>query len=72
MPIEGNVQVSPYSPATVFPGNSLRTLAVPEPIKGRSLTSLNEKLIKFGAKVISHGRYVAFQTAAVPRHMCAD
>jgi Transposase DDE domain group 1 len=42
-------------------GNFLRTLATPEPIKEWSLTSLKEKLIKIGAKVVSHGRYVAFQ-----------
>jgi hypothetical protein len=50
-------------------GNFLRTLATPEPIKDRSLTSLKEKLIKIGAKVVSHGRYVAFQMAevAIPR-----
>jgi hypothetical protein len=30
-----------------------------------SLTSLWEKLIKIGAKVASHGRYVMFQMAAV-------
>jgi hypothetical protein len=32
---------------------------------------LKEKLIKIGAKVVSHGRYVAFQMAevAIPRHM---
>jgi hypothetical protein len=55
-------------------GNSLRTLATPEPIKDWSLTSLKEKLIKFGAKVVSHSRYVAFQMAevAVPRHVFAD
>jgi len=29
------------------------------------LTSLREKLIKIGAKVVSHGRYVAFQMAEV-------
>jgi hypothetical protein len=29
----------------------------PEPIKDWSLTSLKEKLIKIGAKVVSHGRY---------------
>jgi Transposase DDE domain group 1 len=40
-------------------GNFLRTLATPEPIKDWSLTSLKEKLIKIGAKIISHGRYVA-------------
>jgi len=36
-----------------------------------SLTSLREKLIKIGAKVVSHGRYVTFQMAevAVPRQM---
>ena len=31
----------------------------------RSLTSLREKLIKIGAKVVSHGRYVTFQMAEV-------
>ena len=36
-----------------------------EPIKDWSLTSLKEKLIKIGAKIVSHGRYVAFQMAAV-------
>jgi hypothetical protein len=50
-------------------GNFLRTLATPEPIKDWSPTSLKEKLIKIGAKVVSHGRYVAFQMAevAIPR-----
>jgi hypothetical protein len=47
-------------------GNFLRTLATPEPIKVWSLTSLKEKLIKIGAKVVSHGRYVAFQMAKSP------
>jgi Transposase DDE domain group 1 len=36
-------------------GNFLRTLATPEPIKDWSLSSLKEKLIKIGAKVVSHG-----------------
>jgi hypothetical protein len=55
-------------------GNFLRTLATPEPIKNWSLTSLQEKLIKIGAKVVSHGRYVAFQMAevAIPRNLFAD
>jgi hypothetical protein len=49
----------------------LRTLATPEPIKDWSLTSLKEKLIKIGAKVVRHGRYVIFQMAevAIPRQM---
>jgi Transposase DDE domain group 1 len=55
-------------------GNFLRTLATPEPIKDWSLTSLREKLIKIGAKVVSHGRYVAFQMTevAIPRNLFAD
>jgi hypothetical protein len=41
------------------------------PCEDWSLTSLKEKLIKIGAKVVSHGRYVAFQMAevAIPRQM---
>jgi hypothetical protein len=35
------------------------------PCEDWSLTSLKEKLIKIGAKVVSHGRYVAFQMAEV-------
>src|SRR5262249_16578965 len=46
-------------------GNFLRTLATPEPIKDWSLMTLKDKLIKIGAKVVSHGRYVAFQIAEV-------
>jgi hypothetical protein len=35
------------------------------------MTSLKEKLIKIGAKMLSHGRYIAFQMAevAISRHM---
>jgi hypothetical protein len=29
------------------------------------LTALREKLVKIGAKVVSHGRYVTFQLAEV-------
>jgi len=55
-------------------GNFMRTLAVPETAQPWSLTSLREKLIKIGARVVSHGRYVTFQLAevAVPRGMFAD
>ena len=55
-------------------GNFLRTLATPEPIQDWSLTSLKEKLIKIGAKVVSSGRYVAFQMAevAIPKNLFAD
>jgi hypothetical protein len=52
-------------------GNFMRTLAMPKAAESWSLTSLREKLIKIGAKVVSHGRYVTFQMAevAVPRQM---
>ena len=35
-----------------------RTLASPTEVEHRSLTTLGEKLVKIGAKVVSHGRYV--------------
>ena len=52
----------------------MRTLATPRSIKGRSLTRLKEKLIKIGAEVISHARYVAFQMAelAISRNPFAE
>jgi hypothetical protein len=46
-------------------GNFLRALATPEPIKDWSLTGLKEKVIKIGAKVVSHARNVAFHMAEV-------
>ena len=54
--------------------NFMRTLAMPKTAEPWSLTSLRERLIKIGAKVTSHGRYVTFQIAeiAVPRQMFAD
>jgi Transposase DDE domain group 1 len=55
-------------------GNFLRTLATPDPIKGWSLASLTEKLIKIGAKLVNHGRYVALQMAevAVPKMLFGE
>ena len=46
-------------------GNFMRTLAMPRTAEPWSLTSLREKLIKIGAKVVNHGRYVTFQMAEV-------
>ena len=43
----------------------MRTVALPETTEPWWLTSLREKLIKIGAKVVSHGRYVIFQMAEV-------
>jgi hypothetical protein len=53
------------------PANFLRTLAVPDGIEKWSLTSPREKLVKIGAKLVVHGRYVTFQMAevAVPRDL---
>jgi len=55
-------------------GNFLRTLALPQAVEHWSLTTLQEKLIKIGAKVVRHGRYVTFQLAevAIPRTLFAE
>jgi hypothetical protein len=47
---------------------------MPKTAEPWSLTSLRERLIKIGAKVTSHGRYVTFQMAAiaVPRQMFVE
>ena len=52
-------------------GNFMRTLALPKGVEHWSLTTLREKLVKIGAKVISRSRYVTFQMAevAVPREL---
>ena len=52
-------------------GNFLRRLALPPGVKHWSLTTLREKLIKIGAKIVRHARYVTFQMAevAIPRKL---
>ena len=52
-------------------GNFLRRLALPREVKHWSLTSLREKLVKIGAKVVRHSTYVIFQMAEVmvPREL---
>jgi len=54
-------------------GNFLRRLALPRDVKHWSLTTLREKLIKIGAKVTRHAKYVTFQLAevAVTRNLFA-
>jgi hypothetical protein len=44
-------------------------LVLPEEVEQWSLTTLREKLVKIGAQIVCHGRYVVFQLAevAVPR-----
>ena len=53
--------------------NFLRTLATPEGIETWSLTSLRERLIKTGARLVGHARYAVFQMAeaALPRAVFA-
>jgi len=46
-------------------GNFLRQLALPKSVKQWSLRTLRDKLIKIGAKVVRHSRYVIFQMAEV-------
>jgi hypothetical protein len=52
-------------------GNFLRRLALPQTVQHWSLTTLREKLIKIGAKIVRHARYVTFQMAevAIPRKL---
>jgi Transposase DDE domain group 1 len=54
--------------------NFLRTLVLPEEVEHWSLMTLREKLIKIGARIVRHGRYVVFQLAevAVPRALFAE
>jgi hypothetical protein len=53
--------------------NFLRSLALPNEVAHWSLTTLREKLVKIGARIVRHGRYTIFQLAevAVPRALFA-
>ena len=52
-------------------GIFLRTLALPDAVKQWSLTTLRERLVKIGARIVRHGRSVVFRMAEVmvPRGM---
>ncbi len=47
---------------------------MPKEVEHGSLTTLREKLVKIGAKVVRHGRYVTFQLAevAIPLPLFAE
>ena len=45
--------------------NFLRTLALPDEMESWSLTTIREKMVKIGAKVVAHARYAVFQMAEV-------
>lgn len=55
-------------------GNVMRTLALPDAVEQWSLTTLREKFVKIGAKIVRHGRYIVFQMAevAIPKGLFAD
>lgn len=69
----GAVRLRPHALAHNL-GTFPRTLALPEGVERWSLTTLRERPVKIGAKVVSHGRYVTFQMreAAVPRRLFAE
>jgi hypothetical protein len=54
--------------------NFLRSLVLPDEVAHWSLTSLRTKLVKIGARIVRHGRYLVFQLAevAVPRVLFAE
>ena len=64
----------PMSTPTYNLGNFLRRLALLRSVKTWLLTTLREKLIKTGAKVVSHSPYVVFQMAgvAVPKALFTE
>jgi hypothetical protein len=45
--------------------NFLRTLALPNEVKIWSMTTLRDRLVKIGAKIVRHGRSITFQMAEV-------
>ena len=51
--------------------NFFRTLVLPDGVERWSLTTLREKVVTIGAKVIAHARATVFQMAemAVPREL---
>jgi len=65
------MRASPAPCPGAQPGQFHADLALAKAAGSWSLTILREKLIKVGAKVVNHGRYVTFQMAelAVSRQM---
>ncbi|MBA3938934.1 MAG: IS1380 family transposase [Planctomycetes bacterium] len=45
--------------------NFLRTLTLPETVSHWSMTTLRDRLVKIGAKIVRHGRSITFQMAEV-------
>jgi len=68
--VDNLVRLQPFALAYNL-GNFLRRIAMPASVKHWTLTTLRDKLIKIGAKMVQHARYVTFQLAevAVPRRL---
>ena len=45
--------------------NFLRTLTLPDAVSHWSMTTLRDRLVKIGAKIVRHGRSITFQMAEV-------
>ena len=45
--------------------NFFRTLALPAEVAQWSLSTLRDRLVKIGAKIVRHGRSITFQMAEV-------
>jgi hypothetical protein len=67
---DNQVRLQPFALAYNL-ANFLHRLALPRDVKHWSLTTLREKLVKIGAKIVRHTRYVTFQMAevAIPRQL---
>jgi hypothetical protein len=68
--VDNEVRLMLFVPAYNL-GNYLRQAVLPRSVSHWTLTTLREKLIKIGAKVVTHSRRVIFQMAevAVPREL---
>ena len=68
--VDNQVRLQPFVPAYNL-GNFLRQAVLPRAVRHWTLTTLREKLIKIGAKVVRHSRQLLFQMAelAVPREL---
>ncbi len=74
-PSSGNVRFAPDLVCfTSGSGPDWRCRRRPGFDPNRKLLTLREKLIKIGAKVVRHGRYITFQLAevAIPRSLFAN
>ncbi len=72
---DGRVGLAPTGKAPPYHGaHPQETLALLKGVEHWSLTTLQNRLIKIGAKVVRHGCYVTFQFAevAMPRDLFAE